>query len=74
MEEVKKTAKDTNTKSAGESFFKGVKREFHRIAWPSGQDVIRQTTAVVVISVLVGLLISALDVGFSSLVNLLMSI
>ena len=72
MEEVKKTANETKTKSAGEGFFKGVKREFNRIAWPSNRDITRQTTAVVVISLLVGLLISALDTGFSALINQLM--
>ena len=54
-----------------DSFFKGVKNEFGRITWPTRKDVVKQTFAVVLLSLLIGLAISGLDVGFSSLVNLL---
>ena len=52
-------------------FFKGVKREFGKISWPSRQDIIKQTIAVVVVSVLLGLMIAALDLGFTTLMDYL---
>ena len=38
------------------AFFKGVKAEFARIIWPTRDDVIKQTTAVVVVSIILALL------------------
>ena len=52
-------------------FFEGVKAEYNKIAWPSKDDVIKQTTAVVIISLISGALIAALDYGFSYGINIL---
>ncbi|MGN0480035.1 MAG: preprotein translocase subunit SecE [Lachnospiraceae bacterium] len=43
------------------SWFKGLKAEFKRIIWPDQKTLIKETTAVVVVSVILGLVISALD-------------
>ena len=56
------------------AFIEGVKAEFNKIKWPSREDIIKQTTAVVVISVIVGALIAVFDYGFGYLVNLLTSL
>ncbi len=48
-------------KKAKTSFFKGLKAEFKRIIWPNSKTLIRETTAVVVVSVLLGAIITALD-------------
>lgn len=45
-------------------FFKSVKKEFRRIVWPNKEKVTRETIAVLIISVLLGGLIAALDFGF----------
>ncbi len=43
------------------SFFKGVKSEFKKISWPDRQSTLKQSVAVVAISVAVGVLIAVLD-------------
>ncbi len=63
------------TQNSGLSnFVEGVKAEFNKIKWPSREDIIKQTTAVVVISVIVGALIAVFDYGFGYLVNFITSI
>lgn len=42
-------------------FFQGVKTEFKKITWPDKSSLTKQTTAVVVISVVVGVIITLLD-------------
>lgn len=44
------------------SYFKGLKAEFKKIIWPDKASVGRQTTAVLIISVLLGVVIKVLDV------------
>ncbi|MBE5860856.1 MAG: preprotein translocase subunit SecE [Butyrivibrio sp.] len=56
------------------AFFAGVKAEFGKIMWPTKDDIIKQTTAVVVISVIVGALIAVFDYAFGYLINLVTSI
>jgi preprotein translocase subunit SecE len=46
------------------NFFTGVKAEFGKIIWPTREDIIKQTTAVVVVSVICCALIAALDYAF----------
>ena len=43
------------------SWFKGLKAEFKRIIWPDQKTLVKETTAVVAVSVILGLVISALD-------------
>ena len=50
-----------NEKAPKKSFFKGVKAEFNKIIWPDKKSLARQTTAVVVVSVVMGLVIALLD-------------
>jgi preprotein translocase subunit SecE len=61
-------------KSGLSSFINGVKAEFNKIMWPSRDDIIKQTTSVVVISLIVGALIAVFDYGFGYLINLITSI
>ena len=42
-------------------FFKGVKAEFKKIIWPTREALVKETTAVVVISVILGFIIALLD-------------
>lgn len=74
MEEAKKNRAEARQENAAQGFFKGVRKEFSRIMWPSRSDVVKQTFAVVVLSVLCGLMITLLDTGFSTLINLLSGI
>ena len=65
---------DSAEKQAKPSFFKGVKSEFKKITWPDKQSTLKQSVAVVVISVVVGVLIAVLDYVFQYGVNFLTSL
>ena len=43
------------------SWFSGLKTEFSKIFWPDRKSLVRQTIAVVSVSVVVGLIIAVLD-------------
>ncbi|MBQ6129293.1 MAG: preprotein translocase subunit SecE [Lachnospiraceae bacterium] len=53
---------------------KGLKAEFHKISWTSKEDVTKQTIAVVVVSVILGLLIAVIDFLLQSGINFLVSL
>ena len=48
-------------KASKHSFFKGLKAEYKKIIWPEKNDVLKQSVAVVCISVLLGAIIAILD-------------
>ena len=52
---------DKKEKTQKKSFFKGVKAEFKKIIWPDKKTLTKQTTVVVIVSVLLGALISIID-------------
>ena len=43
------------------SFFKGVKAEFKKISWPNKSTLEKQTAVVIVVSVLLGVMITVID-------------
>ena len=55
-------------------WFDGLKAEFKKIIWPTREDITKETTAVVVCSVILGAIIVVLDFivqhGIDFLVNL----
>ena len=65
---------DSTEKKAKSEYFKGLKAEFKKISWPDKQDTLKQSIAVVAISVVVGLIIAALDAIIQYGVNFLTSI
>lgn len=54
---------NTNEKAPKKSFFKGIKSEFKKIIWPDKEYLAKQSAAVVVISVVLGIVISIIDLG-----------
>lgn len=56
------------------SFFKGVKAEFKKITWPDKTSLMKQTAAVVIVSVVVGVVIAILDFFIQYGVNILLSL
>ena len=48
-------------KAPKKSFFKGLKSEFKKISWPDKDTLLKQSTAVVIISIVLGLMITAID-------------
>ena len=58
----KTPAKKENASKPGISgFFKGVKAEFKKISWPDKESLLKQSVAVVCISVVLGAVIAVLD-------------
>lgn len=54
-------AVNSENKPAKKSWFKGLKAEFKKISWPDKPTLFKESTAVVVISVVLGLFIALLD-------------
>ena len=50
-------------KSGGAGFIAGLKSEFKKIVFPTRQEVIKHSVATIVLSELVGLLITGLDIA-----------
>ena len=69
----KKSAYSTE-KQKRPSFFKGAKAEFKKISWPDRQSTLKQSVAVVAISVVVGVIIAVLDYFIQYGVNFLTSL
>ncbi|MBR6238562.1 MAG: preprotein translocase subunit SecE [Lachnospiraceae bacterium] len=53
------------------SFFDGVKAEWSKIIWPNQDQLTKQTVAVVIVTIVVGVVISLLDTALQYGVNLL---
>lgn len=60
QDKPKKTAK-TATASKKKSRLQGLKAEFRRIIWPDKETITKETTAVVVSTVILGIIIALLD-------------
>ena len=50
-----------NEKTQKKGWFKGLQAEFKKIIWPDKKTLAKQTTAVVVVSVVLGALIAVID-------------
>jgi preprotein translocase subunit SecE len=56
------------------SWFTGLSAEFKKIIWPDKKSLVRQTTAVVAVSVVLGLVIALLDSVIQYAVNFLVGL
>lgn len=65
---------DSAEKQTRPGFFKGVKAEFKKISWPDRQSTLKQSVAVVAISVVMGVIIAVLDFIIGYGVNFLTSL
>ena len=52
---------DEKKSSSIQGFFKGLKTEFNKIIFPNRQAVIKETTATIVVGLLIGVVIAVLD-------------
>ena len=50
-------------------FLKGIKTEFKKIVWPTKDDIVKETVAVISSSIAIGIIISILDFIFKVLLN-----
>lgn len=55
-------------------FFRDTRGEFKKIVWPGLPTVVRNTVATLVMCALVGVIIVVIDLGLSTLINLLLSL
>ena len=53
------------------SFFKGLQSEFKKISWPGKESLLKQSVAVICVSVVVGIAIAILDMLLQYGVNFL---
>lgn len=53
------------------SFFEGVKAEWGKITWPAKEQLTKQSIAVIVTTIVVGIVITVLDFGLQYGVSLL---
>ncbi|MCM1191926.1 MAG: preprotein translocase subunit SecE [Butyrivibrio sp.] len=65
---------DSAEKQKRPGFFAGVKSEFKKIAWPDRHETLKQSVAVVAISVVVGVVIAIIDYVAKNGVDFLISI
>ena len=54
-------AKADKAKAPKKSWFDGLKSEFNKIIWPNKDDLGKQTAAVVVVSIVLGVIITVVD-------------
>ena len=61
-------------KSLKKSWFSGLKAEFKKIIWPDQKSLVRQTGAVVAVSIVLGIMIAIMDFIFKYGVDVLVNI
>ena len=59
--------------STKKSFATGLKQEFRKIIWPNKNSLVRQTIAVVITTIVLGLIIAAVDYAAQLGIDVLMS-
>ena len=65
---------DSSEKQARPSFFKGVKAEFKKVAWPTKRTVFNNTLVVLCVVIVGSVVIGLLDLGFLKLMEFLMGL
>ena len=67
-------AKDNAEKSSKKSWFDGLKAEFKKIIWPERKSLVKQTSAVVAVSIALGMIIALMDFIFQYGIDILVNI
>ena len=66
------TANTTQEKAPKKSWFKGLKSEFKKISWPDKETLVKESAAVIIITVILGIVIALVDMAVNSGVNLIL--
>lgn len=61
VKEQKNPQKKADKPAKKKGFFHNLKAEFKRIVWPDQSTVVKESTAVIVVTVILGLIIALLD-------------
>lgn len=67
-------ADSAKSEAKKDSFWRSVKTEFKKIAWPDRTETVKQSVVVLCVSVVLGLIITFLDTLIQYGINLLTSI
>ncbi|WP_347562000.1 preprotein translocase subunit SecE [Ruminococcus sp. AM42-11] len=62
---------DRQAKEPKKSWFQGLKAEFNKIVWTDRDTLMKQSVVVIVITVILGAIISVMDAGILECINLL---
>ncbi len=65
---------DKEEKGPKKSWFDGLKAEFKKIIWPDQKSLVKQTGAVVAVSIVLGIMIAVMDFIFQHGVDILVNI
>ena len=57
------TANTTQEKAPKKSWFKGLKSEFKKISWPDKETLVKESAAVIVVTVILGFVIALVDMA-----------
>ena len=72
MQEKEKSAgKTAKAKEPKKSWCQGLKAEFNKIVWTDRDTLMKQSVVVIVITVILGAIISVMDAGILECINLL---
>ncbi|MBR4813288.1 MAG: preprotein translocase subunit SecE [Lachnospiraceae bacterium] len=63
---------DTANAPAKSSWWKGLKAEWKKIVWPSRNTLAKESAAVVIITVILGLLIKLVDLGVEQILGFIL--
>ena len=74
MSEAAEKATKNTDKPQKKSWFKGLKAEYKKIEWPDRKTIVRQTVAVVLTSLALGVVIKLLDIILSYGIDMLISL
>ena len=66
------TANTAQEKAPKKSWFKGLKSEFKKISWPDRETLVKESAAVIVITVVLGFVIALVDMAVNSGVDLIL--
>ena len=66
------TANTKQEKAPKKSWFKGLKSEFKKISWPDKETLVKESAAVIVITVILGIVIALVDMAVNSGVDLIL--
>ena len=66
------TANTTQEKAPKKSWFKGLKSEFKKISWPDKETLVKESAAVIIITVILGIVIALVDMAINNGVNLIL--
>ncbi len=67
-------AESNKDKVSKKSWFAGLQAEFRKIIWPDKKSLGKQTVAVIVVSVILGVIIAVLDMGIQHGVDFLVNL